>query len=116
MALYVNSTDLATCGMHGRLQYMAQRLLAIAEEKERQRKAEEEEILAGGGGAHDVDDAASDWSRSQVLHPHCWCTCRRRGAHAYALGSLCSSPSLSLHRLACTRTYHALEGVHGGAD
>ena len=55
--------------MYGRLQYMAQRLLDIAAEKERQRKAEEEELLAGGGGAHDVDDAASDWSRSQVCLP-----------------------------------------------
>jgi hypothetical protein len=54
----------------GRLQYMAERLQAIAAEKERLQKAEEEEMRAGGGGgAHDVDDAASDWSRSQVLPP-----------------------------------------------
>ena len=52
----------------GRLEYMSERLQAIAAEKERLQKAEEEVMRAGsGGGAHDVDDAASDWSRSQVL-------------------------------------------------
>ena len=47
-----------------RLQYIGVRLAAIREEeKERQRKVEED---ADGRGGADVDDAASDWSRSHA--------------------------------------------------
>ena len=46
-----------------KLKYVAQRLAAIQVEKEKLRKAEEEENMHGHA---DIDDAASDWSRSQV--------------------------------------------------
>lgn len=49
-----------------RLQYIAQRLVAIAAEEEKQQKAREAETKAAVDDGHGIDDAASDWSRSQA--------------------------------------------------
>lgn len=49
-----------------RLQYIAQRLGAIKAEEEKQRQAMEAESKAAEDEGRDVDDAASDWSRSQA--------------------------------------------------
>jgi len=49
-----------------RLEYIAQRLVAIEVDKQAQLAAERRYADGEGGDGHDVDDAASDWSRSQA--------------------------------------------------